>query len=163
MKSGFKAKIYKVGINPCVKVPFSITEKMKPVKGYIPVTGTINQHSFKQTLCPVKGAEYRLYVNGPMLKGGLTKVGEIARFTIAQNFKPRPEKDASMSKPLKAELTRHSLSKEFESLTAARKKDILKYLNSLKTEETLVRNIARVIAQLQKLKSDPSKKDVRIP
>lgn len=163
MGSGFNAKIYKVGISPCVKVPFSITEKMKPEKGYIPVTGTINKHTFKQTLCPVKGAEYRLYVNGPMLKGGLTKVGEIARFTIKQNFKPRQEKDASMSKPLKSELNRHNLSKEFESLTASRKKDILKYLNSLKTQETLARNIARVIAQLQKLKSDPSKKDVRIP
>ena len=50
----FKAKIYKVGINPCVDVPEKIYSKLIATKGYIPVKGTINQFPFQQTLCPVK-------------------------------------------------------------------------------------------------------------
>ena len=41
MKFSFDAKIYKVGINPCVDVPLHITGKMIPEKGYIPVKGKI--------------------------------------------------------------------------------------------------------------------------
>jgi hypothetical protein len=164
MKFSFRATIYKVGINPCVKVPKAITNKMFPVKGYIPVTGKINKHPFRQTLCPVKGEAFRLYVNGPMLKGGNVAVGDAARFTLQQNFKPRPEKNASMPKQLKKALTESDLTADFNSLTASRKKDILKYLNALKAEETIDLNISKIIGQLKKLRDNPDKKKiVRIP
>ena len=63
----FKAVIYKVGINPVVDVPVRITKKLIATKGYIPVKGSINGFAFHQTLCPVKDAPPRLYVNGPMM------------------------------------------------------------------------------------------------
>jgi len=144
----FQAKIYKVGINPCVKVPFEITGKMSPVKGYIPVRGKIKNHPFKQTLVPVKNTTYRLYVNGPMLKGSNTAVGEIVNFRIEQDFESR-KKDVPMNKHFKKELVRNNLFETFEHLTPSRKKDILKYLNNLKTEESLQRNIDKVINGLR--------------
>ncbi len=153
----FKARIYKVGINPCVEVPPSITKKMKPVKGFIPVTGKINGHTFTQTLVPVKDSPYRLYVNIPMLKGGKAAVGEVATFTLKQDFADR-KIDYSMVPALKKELTAHKLTAAFNALTASRKKDILKYLGSIKTKETLDKNIAKVIAQLK-----GSQSNVRIP
>ena len=58
MKFSFKAKIYKVGINPCVKVPLRITKTMTAKRGYIPVTGTIEGYAFRQTLCPVKDLHF---------------------------------------------------------------------------------------------------------
>ena len=82
----FKARIYKVGINPCVEVPATVTAKMKPAKGYIRVTGKINGFDFRQTLCPIKDAPYRLYVNFIMLKGGQAKLGDIASFSLTQDF-----------------------------------------------------------------------------
>jgi hypothetical protein len=88
MPFSFTATICKAGINPCVPVPQRITDKMLPTKGYIPVTGKINGHAFVQTLVPVKGEEYRLYVNGPMLKGGKAKNGDTAKFVIEQNLHP---------------------------------------------------------------------------
>jgi hypothetical protein len=164
MKLNFEAKIYKVGINPCVKVPLSLTRKMKPVKGYIRVKGKINNHPFKQTLVPVKEAEYRLYVNGPMLKGSDLTVGNKAHFIIEQDLASRSKKDLPMVRLLKQELTEHKLEDSFVELTVARKKDILKYLNSLKTDEALKRNIDKVIIQLKNKKADPEKnKNVRIP
>ena len=89
MKFRFKARIYKVGINPCVKVPRNVTDKMTPKRGYIPVKGEIDSHKFEQTLVAVKGEPYRLYVNGLMLKGSGARVGETAQFTIEQTTAKR--------------------------------------------------------------------------
>lgn len=145
----FTAKIYKVGINPCVKVPSHITDTMKPVKGYISVKGLIENHSFKQTLVPVKDAPYRLFVNGPMLKGANVKLGQTVHFAIEQDFSPA-DKAAPMVKALKNRLDENNLYPAFKNLTPHRQQEILKYLNYLKTEEALARNIDKVITQLNK-------------
>ena len=145
----FKAKIYKVGINPCVKVPPRITKTMKPEKGYIPVKGKIENHSFKQTLVPVKSEPYRLFVNGPMLKGADVTLGQIARFSIEQNFSTR-KREFPMVKEFKTELDKHNLVAFFKKLTPSRQKEILKYLNYLKSKEALQRNINKLIDQLKK-------------
>jgi hypothetical protein len=149
MKHKFSAKIYKVGINPCVKVPYEITEKMKPEKGYIPVRGKIQKHDFTQTLVPVKNANYRLYVNGPMLEGGKVKVGDVANFVIEQHARVKRQ-NYPMNSTLRAELVKHDLRKQFDALTESRKKDILKYLNSLKPEgEALQKNVDKVIGSMK--------------
>jgi hypothetical protein len=111
MKFSFSAKIYKVGINPCVEVPLNITSKMTATKGYIPVKGKIKGHSFTQTLCPVKNAPYRLYVNGPMLKGSDTKLGDKVKFTLEQNTEPETVVNYEMPKELQQQLNKHKLVK----------------------------------------------------
>jgi hypothetical protein len=157
MKHKFSAKIYKVGINPCVKVPYAITDKMKPVKGYIPVRGKIHKYSFTQTLVPVKNSNYRLYVNSPMLKGGEVKVGDVAAFVIEQYVRGRREV-YPMNPVLRKALVKEGFKKEFKALTEARKKDILKYLNSLKPAgEAIQKNVAKVIRSLK------NKKAPRVP
>lgn len=150
MKFSFKAKIYKVGINPCVKVPFRITRRMVPAKGYIPVRGFIKDHPFEQTLCPVKNEEYRLYVNGLMLKGSGAKPGDTVAFNIEQDFTPRTADDLPMPKLFKKHLSEQRLTSAFKKLTPYRQKEILKYLNYLKTDESLIRNIEKVISHLKK-------------
>jgi hypothetical protein len=148
MRSHFKAKIYKVGINLCVKVPFRITKKMTPVKGYIPVNGKIGNHEFRQTLCPVKGEEYRLYVNGPMLAGSGSKLGDTMNFSLEQGNAITP-KDLPMPEVMKKKLNQHKLLIAFKNLTPYRQKEVLKYLNSLRTEESIIRNVEKLISQLQ--------------
>lgn len=147
MKFSFEANIYKVGINPCVDVPLHITKKMTPSKGYIPVKGKIKNHPFNQTLVTVKNAEYRLYVNGPMLKGSGTKLGDTVKFIIEQDHEP---KIIPMPEEFKRKLDQHKLLTAFNALTAGRQKEILRYLNFLKTEEALMRNIDKVIVSLKK-------------
>lgn len=144
----FTAKIYKTGINAAVDVPENITAGMKPEKGYIRIEGTINGFAFRQTLVPVKNKPYRLFVNIPMLKGGNTALGNNADFTIEQDFKP-VENDYPMVESLRRKLKEKDLTAAYNALTPSRKKDILKYLNGLKTEETLQKNITKVIKQLE--------------
>ena len=146
MKFSFEANIYKAGINPCVDVPLAITAKMTAAKGYIPVKGKIKDHFFKQTLVPFKNAAYRLYVNGPMLKGSGTKVGDKVKFAIEQDTEPRTE---PMRDELKKKLTDTDLLSAFNGLTPGRQKEVLRYLNCLKTSEALTRNINKLIKQLK--------------
>ena len=148
MPYSFKARIYKVGINPCVKVPARITTKMTPVKGYIPVKGIIEDYPFEQTLCPVKNDLYRLYVNGPMLKGAHVKIGQTVNFFIEQAAKQK-DSDIPMPAPLKKKLKEYKLLATFEALAPYRQKEILRYLNHIKTKATLLKNIERFILVLQ--------------
>lgn len=148
MKFQFAAKIYKIGINWAVDVPSAISEKMKPEKGYIRIKGKINDFDFIQTLVPVKNASYRLFVNFIMMKGGKTALGEIASFSIEQNH-THIDKMYPMPKLLAEALEEHQVTDDFNQLTATRIKDILKYLSFVKTEETMRKNIDKVIVQLK--------------
>jgi hypothetical protein len=146
MNRSFKATIYKTGINLCVDVPVRITARMKAHKGYIPIKGTINGHDFVQTLVPVKDGPYRLFVNGAMLKGSETKLGDTVHFKIEQDEAERKE---AFPPAFKKALTANKLIAAFGKLTPGRQKEILRYLNQLKTIGSLERNINKVISQLQ--------------
>jgi hypothetical protein len=156
-KYNFKAKIYKVGINACVDVPNKITDKMEPKNGYIKINGKINGFDFNKNLVPVKDNPYRLFVNIPMLKGGNTELGKIADFVIAQDFNTQRKK-YDKPKKLIDELKSKKLTSDFNDLTEARQYEILKYLNNIKTEKTLERNIDKLVGQLER-----KEKNVRIP
>ena len=153
----FKAKIYKTGINWAVDVPRTITKCLTAVKGYIKVKGSINGFRFSKSLVPVKDAPYRLFVNAVMMKGGNTAVGKSASFQIEQD-KSTKAVTYRMPKLLITALHKHNLANDFNLLTPSRKKDILRYLMMISKEETLVRNINKVIAQLR-----AKKRTVRIP
>ena len=156
MNFTFKAKIYKIGINACVRVPIRITKKMMPIKGYIPIKGTLNGHSFQQTLVPIKNVGYRLYVNGPMLKGSRSITGDRVEFNIEMDDAPRTVGSYPIPRTLKTMLKKHALNFTFTNLNPSRRKEILRYLNSLKTEEALARNIAKVVTTLKTLRTiDP--------
>ena len=143
----FKAKIYKVGINPCVDVPEKIYSKLIATKGYIPVKGTINQFPFQQTLCPVKNGPYRLYVNIPMMKGADVVTGDTAKFSIEQDDKPKTQIEVPAF--LTTALIKNKLMAAFEELTPSRQKEISKYLGYLKTEEAKKRNLEKLMSSLK--------------
>jgi hypothetical protein len=149
MKFSFKAKIYKVGINPCVKVPLRITKTMEPKKGYIPIKGTIEDHAFQQTLCPVKDNPYRLYVNGPMLTGSGMRLGKTARFIIEQEASTSPRRDSTLTTEFRQLLVKAGVLKAFTAQSAYRQKEILRYLYYLKSDEAKMRNMQKVIDQLK--------------
>jgi hypothetical protein len=153
----FKAKIYKVGINSCVDVPVAVTTNMVRVKGYIKVKGTIHGFNFTKTLIPVKEGPFRLYVNMAMLKGSESKVGDRVTCVIEEDFS-KVKKDYPEPPSLRQHLKERKLEQEFDNLTAFRKADILKYLSRIKNDDTLRKNIAKLIAKLE-----AKEKVIRIP
>ena len=105
--------------------------------------GHIDGYLFEQTLVPVKDARYRLYVNGLMLKGAGAKVGDTLSFRIAQTTAKR--KDETMPADLRSKLVKAKLLSTFEQLTPSRQKEILRYLNYLKTAQAKKRNIDKIL------------------
>ena len=145
----FAAKIHKIGINTLVDPPEDILDalfrKAERSSGPIPVRGKINSAEFTQTLVKYSGA-WRLYINGPMLKNSNLSVGEIADVEI--EFDPRP-REVPVPKQLAAALQKHPNARTaFESLSPSRRKEIARYIGSLKTGESITRNIRRVIEML---------------
>jgi hypothetical protein len=154
MTYSFKAKIYKIGINWAVDTPKNITDKLTPKKGYISIKGKINGFNFIQTLVPVKNAPYRLFVNQIMMKGGKTVLGETAVFVIEQNH-TLVEEIYPMPEILSEALTKHLLHDQFNALSAARRKDVFKYLSYLKNVETIQKNIGKLIFKLHNKDKNP--------
>jgi hypothetical protein len=153
----FRATIYKTGINYCVDVPNTITKRLEKNKGYIRITGTVNDFPFTKSLVPVKEGPYRLFVNLATLKGATAKLGDRANFVIEQDtFKKQKEYPVPHS--LKEALRKTKLTKAFNELTPARRRDILKYLSYVKTDSTMDKNINKLIKQLQQ-----QIRNVRIP
>jgi hypothetical protein len=147
-KYTFKAVIYKTGINFCVDVPAAVTAKLNAIKGYIRIKGTVNGFEFTKFLVPVKNGPYRLFINMITLKDVKSRVGETADFFIRQDAEDL-EKDYPMPGMLVELLCEKNLSDAFEALPYRRRKDILRYLNNVKSPQTLQRNINKVILQLE--------------
>jgi hypothetical protein len=147
-KHQFRAVIYKTGINFCVDVPQEITAALSATKGYIRIKGTINDFAFTKFLVPVKSGPYCLFVNMLTLKGAKTKVGETADFIIEQEAEDL-EKEYPMPDRLAVLLRQKDLLGTFNALTYHRRKDILRYLNNIKTPHTLEKNINKIILQLE--------------
>jgi hypothetical protein len=147
--NSFSAKIFKIGINPYVLIPATILKEIfkqaEKNKGPIPVCGTINEKKFTQTLIKYSG-KWRLYLNTPMRKSAGIDVGDIANIEIS--FDPG-DRTTPMHPKLKSALEKNKKAlAEFNNQVPSRKKEILRYINSLKTEESLERNIKRAIGFL---------------
>jgi hypothetical protein len=148
MKS-FSAKIFKLDINPCVDVPEKIVNALLEVSGRtngpIPVRGKLNGNDFIQTVVRYQRA-WRLYLNTQMRQDAGIDVGDEARVEL--EFDPEP-RVVPMPSLLSRALAKNREAKlAFQKLSSSRQKEILRYLNSLKSEESVTRNVKKVIRQL---------------
>jgi hypothetical protein len=148
MKS-FSARIYVIGVNPYVLLPKDILEDLflqaGKSKGPIPVRGKLNGNYFIQTLVKFSG-KWRLYLNTPMRKTAGIDTGEIANIEI--EFDPEP-RIIKMHSKLKDALSKNKKARSaFEKLPPYRQKEIVRYISFLKNEESIERNVTKVIQHL---------------
>jgi hypothetical protein len=142
----FSARIYKIGINPYVLLPAAVLKNLFVTagkdKGPIRVRGTLNGHPFLQTLVKYAG-KWRLYLNGPMRTAAGIDVGDKANVEI--EFDPA-ERTLSMHPKLEAALKKNKKAKAvFDELVPSLQKEIIRYINFLKTEESVERNITKAL------------------
>lgn len=142
----FKAILSIIGINPYISVPdnilTAISQQAQKSKGPIPVCGTVNGLPYQQNLVRYKG-EWRLYINTSMLKNSPKRIGETLDITITwdasdRTISPHPKLMSALAKNPKAQ-------EKLESLPKSLQKEIIKYISSLKTEESIDRNVQRAI------------------
>jgi hypothetical protein len=144
----FSATVHKLGINPCVDVPSRILTELRAISGKrtgpVPVVVSLSGERYRTTI--VKYAQgSRLYLNTDIRRRAKVDVGDRIGLEVQYDGAPRV---VPMPPRFAAALARNEKAKvAFESLTPSHRKDILSYLNSLKTEESLERNIPKAIAE----------------
>lgn len=144
-----KATIQIIGINPYILLPpqilQSLFDKAGKASGPIPVLLVIHKTSFQQTLVKYDG-EWRLYLNGPMRKAAGKDVGDTITVTIDFDG---AERITPLHPKLMEALTKNKKAKEkYDSLPPSRQKEIARYINNLKSEKAVDRNIQRAIGFL---------------
>ena len=148
MKS-FSAKISIIGINPFVLLPASVLKyifkKAGKDKGAIPVQLKIGDKDCIQNLVRYSG-KWRLYLNTPMRIAANKDVGD--KIEIEIDFDPKPRTIPMHPRLKKAFKENKEVKKAFDKLSPSRQKEILKYINFLKSEESVDKNIQKAIAHL---------------
>lgn len=142
----FKAIIDIIGINPFVFVPEKLLNEIfrqaGKEKGPIPVCGAINGTAFTQTLVKYAG-HWRLYINTTMLKDSPKRIGETV--DISLKFDPTDRTIEQHPKLRKALQENPEAKRIFDTLPSSRQKEVVRYISSLKTEESIDKNVARAI------------------
>lgn len=145
----FEATVDIIGINPFVFVPEPILQAIFTSagkdKGQIPVKLEIAGQDFIQTLVRYSGA-WRLYLNGPMREASNTTVGDAIAIGIA--FDPL-ERKTPMPVKLQAALDVDQGAKAiFDKLAPSHQKELMRYINNLKSDEAIDKNVAKAIDYL---------------
>lgn len=136
-------------VNPCVVVPARIVAALRRMSGKnqaLPVRGTLQGKPFKANVVRYLGA-WRLYLNGTMRKSAGVDVGQ--RVNVALRHDPKP-RSTPMPPAFAAALSQDRRAKAaFEALAPSRRKELLRYLGFLKREESLKRNIGKMLKYLR--------------
>ena len=145
----FKAELRIIDGNPFVFVPEEILnalfDQAEKSKGPIPIRGILNDRHFQQTLVKFRG-DWRLYINMKMLPNSPRRVGEAIFLSIQydpsdRSIEPHPKLVIALQENEEAQRT-------FDGLPASLKKEILRYISSLKNEDSVDRNVRRAIGFL---------------
>ncbi|MDR6157175.1 hypothetical protein QF023_000691 [Chryseobacterium sp. SLBN-27] len=146
----FIARIEIIGINPFVFLPEDVLNNLFQASGKckspIPVKGTVNGKPFRQNLMKYAG-EWRLYINLTMLKNSPKRVGEMIEVSVEFDDADRtvtihPELDKAIRED-------PEIVKNFENLIPSRKLELIRYINNLKTEAAIQKNIEKIIRHLK--------------
>ena len=150
MKNHFTAQLEIIGINPFVFIHEEILNEIFKTSGRnkspIPVKGTVNGKEFKQNLMKYLG-EWRLYINMIILKDSPKRIGEMIEVYVEFDNSDRtisihPELDEAIREnPITLQ--------NFENLIPSRRLELIRYINNLKTEASIQRNIEKIIKHLK--------------
>lgn len=140
----FSAKIYRLGVNPCVDVPIAVSKKLNQA-GIVPVAGTINGQAFRANLVPRKGGGHRLFINSEMRKAAGAGDGDTVKIELTLDARPR---EIPLPAELEEALRENDLLDTFRHLTPSDQRIALAYLSEAKKEETMLRRLDLLVRRL---------------
>jgi Bacteriocin-protection, YdeI or OmpD-Associated/Domain of unknown function (DUF1905) len=141
----FTARIYKLGINPCVDAPPEAGQVFQK-RGFIPIAGLVNGEAYRATLVPRGGGLHRLYLNGEIRRATRTDVGSMVAVELKLDKASRairtPPDVASALRAQPRAMT------NFRKATASRRREILRWIQNAKQPKTRQSRIQRTVARL---------------
>jgi len=143
----FSARIYKVWLVRFVDVPADISKKLGS-ENAVPVMGTVEGFPLRSTLVPRGNGAYRLAIHGDIRKKLRVDTGAVIEVAIRRDEESRePELPPALVLALR---NSPKAQQKFRTMTTALRRQIVRYLVSVKSQATLERRVLRFVARLER-------------
>jgi hypothetical protein len=143
----FSAKIYKVGIIRFVDVPADVSRAIGASAANVAVTGEVERVPVHTTLVPRGKGLYRMAIHGDIRKKLQIDTGAVVEIAIERDEESREP----TLPPALVYALRHSPKAQtvFRSMTTALRRQIVRYLTSVKQQSTLERRVTKLVRVLE--------------
>ena len=151
----FSGRIYKVGLIRYVDVPDDISTKLDG-GAHIPVAGEVDGVPLRTPLVSRGSGAYRLAIHGDIRKKLRVDSGAGVEVAIAVDEQSRePELPPVLALALR---NAPRAQQKFRGMTTALRRQIVRYLTAVKTQETLERRVVKFVARLESRETPPKKR-----
>jgi hypothetical protein len=149
----FAASIYKVGVIRYVDVPREISRKFGSA-AHVPVIGTVESVPVRTTLVSRGKGSYRMAIHGDIRKKLRVDSGAVVEIAIQVDEESRePELPPALVLALR---NAPKAQRRFRAVTTALRRQIVRYLIAVKSQEALERRVTRFVARWER--ENPMKK-----
>lgn len=153
----FSAKIYKVGIIRFVDVPAAISRALDAREAHVPVRGTVEGVALVTTMVSRGKGCHRLAIHGDIRKKLRLDSGAIVEIALERDEEPRePVLPPALILALRQSPKAHA---HFRAMTVALRRQIVRYLTSVKQQPTLERRVATWVRRLEQLAQEKKRVD----
>jgi hypothetical protein len=149
----FAASIYKVGVIRYVDVPREISKRFGSA-AHVPVIGTVEGVPVRTTLVSRGKGSYRMAIHGDIRKKLRVDSGAVVEIAIQLDEESRePELPPALVLALR---NAPKAQRRFRAVTTALRRQIVRYLIAVKSQEALERRVSRFVARWER--ENPMKK-----
>jgi Bacteriocin-protection, YdeI or OmpD-Associated/Domain of unknown function (DUF1905) len=143
----FSGRIYKVGIIRFVDVPPDVCRALGGGAPHVPVRGEMEGIPFRTTLVSRGKGCYRLAIHGDVRKKLKMDAGGVLEVALQRDEEPRepvlpPALALALRNAPKAQAA-------FRQMTTALRRQVVRYLVSVKQQATLERRVAKMVRALE--------------
>jgi len=143
----FSGKIYRVGIIRYVDVPLDVSRAIGAGATHVPVVGEVDGLPLRTTMVSRRKGCYRLAIHGVIRKRLKADTGAVVEIVVQRDAESRepvlpPALVLALRNAPKAQ-------GEFRGMTTALRRQIVRYITSVKQQSTLERRVATVLRRLE--------------
>jgi hypothetical protein len=143
----FSGKIYKLGIIRYVDVPVDVSQAIGEGESHVPVAGEVEGVPLRTTMVSRGNGCYRLAIHGDVRKKLRVDAGAVIEVAIQRDEDPRePVLPPALVLALRNAPRAQA---EFRSMTTALRRQVVRYLTSVKQQSTLERRVAAMVRRLE--------------
>jgi hypothetical protein len=144
----FFAKIYKIGIIRFVDVPAKVSRAFGEDSSSVAVKGQVEGVSLQTTLVPRGNGLYRMAIHGDIRKKLRVDAGAVVEIAIERDQESRePALPPAFVLALRNSPKAQS---NFRAMTTALRRQIVRYLMSVKQQSTIERRIPKLVRALER-------------
>jgi hypothetical protein len=145
----FVGRIYRVGIIRYVDVPAVVSKALGTEQANLPVRGTVEGVPVRTTLVSRGNRCHRMAIHGEIRKKLRVDTGAVLEIAIERDEESRePALPPALVVTLRQSPRAQAM---FKGMTTALRRQIVRNITSVKSQEALERRVAKVVARLEQM------------